>query len=220
MIFLIANQAKHKTITLAFALLLWEILEIIFLKIQFNIFVPEILTDQLTDVIVGFLPGFLTLYLINKKNLFSKVKIINPNFLSAIFVSLMVAFIWVGTYHYHYSRIEFNSPGVNYWALLLWFFGYMAILKFYSFLESKFNKIYISIPVLWITYFFVLFVIEYIGRYVVEIKEVSSPTNQPLIFGLIYGTPTLHFVYTFAPIIAIIFYLPIRKLFKQTVINN
>jgi hypothetical protein len=217
MLLLVSLRAKQKLITLAFILLLWEIIEIIFLKISFNIFLSENLHDQITDVIMGMISGLITFFILRNKHSFTKFKIIDPSFVSALISATTIAFIWVGSYHYHYSRPEFNSPGLNYWAMILWFFGYMSIFKFYTFLEKKISNFVLRIPILWITYFIVLITVEYIGRYVVAIREVSSAQNQPLIFDLVWGSPILHFVYSFAPIIALAIYLPLRKICSTAV---
>jgi hypothetical protein len=195
----------------------WEIAEILFIKIWSNSFLLESLTDQITDVVIGFVFGGLTFWIIKNNHIFKKIKLFDTGLTASFFTAFSIAFIWVGSYHYHYSRAEFNSPGINYAALLFWFFGYLAIISYYRILELKIGKIFFRIMILWTTYFLVLFVVEYLGHYVWEIKEVSSPSNYPMVFGLVHGNSVLHTVYCFAPITAICIYLPIRKLLTKAV---
>lgn len=212
---LITSKVKNKLLLFLLILCGWELFEILFLKISFNIFHIETLKDQFTDIVIGLLSGYLTLIITKNKGIFKRFKFINFESVTAVFSAISIAFLWVGFYHYHYSRAEFNSPGINYWAFILWFFGYLTMFRYYVFLEKKIIKLIPRIIIYWLSYFAVLFIIEYIGRYVIEIKEVSNPANTPLIFGLVYGSPTLHFFYSIAPIISISVFLPIRKLMSQ-----
>lgn len=217
MLSLFALNYRHKFLILTISLLAWEIAEIVFIKIWSNSFLLETLPDQITDVVLGVITGLVTFWFIKNHQSFKKIKYVDGYLFASIISAFTIAFIWVGSYHYHYSIAEFNSPGINYSAFIFWFFGYFAIITFYRILEQKISKIIYRILIYWSTYFVVLFILEYLGHYVFELKEVSSPLNYPMIFGLIHGNAVLHTVYCFAPITAICVFLPLRKLVTSAV---
>lgn len=59
MIILLRKQSRHPFAILIFLLFFYECLEMAFTYLAVNIFRPEIIQDQFTDIVVGFFGGFL-----------------------------------------------------------------------------------------------------------------------------------------------------------------
>jgi len=193
---------KHKFIILFLSVVSWEIFELLFLYFNFNIFQPETLKDQATDIAIGMFSGLLTQYFIINKNKIYILKNIKQQDITILLTAFLISFNWVGFYNYHYSVKELNFNGLNLWAFSLWSVGNIAILKGYLFLRRFFKNTFLLMPIFGIIYFLILLIVEYIGRYLLEIKEVSSPNHTPLIFGLIYGNNVLHLMYIVMPFVS------------------
>lgn len=208
-------NVKNKLINLFAILLGWEILEIAFLYFALNVYKPETFKDQIFDIIIGFLAGYLTKIIVENKPKFPFIQHLTKEIISITIASFVIAFFWVGFYQYHYNVDELNSPGFNLWAFFLWYLGLNGILLFFTFIRKKIGSLPLNIIITWFSYFVVLLVVEYFGRYIIQIKESSNPKNTPLIFGLIYGNNILHIVYTIMPLIAILIYLLTHKILTQ-----
>ena len=126
-----------------------------------------------------------------------------------LLVSCLMSFCWVGYYRYSYNIPFFNSSIINWFAFLLWSTGLFITIRTYEWFKSLFRRFWVRIPVLWICYFMTLLAIEYLGYYVLKIREVT--TENPLFLGLIHGTWTLKVYYLTAGIIAIF----LRHVFKK-----
>jgi hypothetical protein len=134
-----------------------------------------------------------------------------------LFVSLLMSILWVGFYRYNYNVDFLNSPVVNWFAFFLWSTGLLVTIKTYQWYKSVFTCVWLRVPVLWVSYFLSLLVIEYLGYHIFKIRELTS--GNPLCFGLIHGTPTLKVYYLSAGIIAIflsnVFKKASRKVFSK-----
>ena len=73
--------------------------------------------------------------------------------------------------------------------------------RFYQLLKLIVRIVWVRIVLLWLVYFSTLLVIEYLGYYVIGIREMTS--EQPLLFGLIHGTIVLKIYYLIAGIVSI-----------------
>ncbi len=220
MIILNIFNLKHKFIILFLLVVFWEIFELLFLYFNFNIFQPETLKDQVTDIVIGMFSGLLTQYfIINKNNLYI-IKNIKQQDTTILLTAFLISFNWVGFYNYHYSVKALNFHGLNLWAFSLWFVGNIAILKGYLFLRRFFKNTFLLVPVFGIVYFVILLIVEYIGRYILEIKEVSSPHHMPLIFGLIYGNNILHLMYIVMPFVSLTIFKIIDYSLNKAKIQN
>ncbi|OGU59240.1 MAG: hypothetical protein A2X64_01735 [Ignavibacteria bacterium GWF2_33_9] len=211
-------KIRYKYLYLIGILIVWEIIEMLVLYSNGDRFMIESLNDQFTDIILGLLGAGFAHLILHYFPKITKFKLIDLNFISSVLTAFLIAFLWVGFYQYHYSRPTFNFPGFNMWAMTLWTIGYFFIIRGYNFYKRHLKKLPLAVIATWITYFIVLFCVEYLGRYIFEIKEVSSEENTPLIFNLVWGNDILHIVYSFAPIIAILVFHPIRKLINSA--NN
>ena len=123
-----------------------------------------------------------------------------------LFASVILAFIWVGNYHYKYNVEAFNTYGINIWAFSLWVvWGYIT-LQMHSFAKTKTPYSFIQIPISWLLYFAGLLIFEYIGYYILKIRESSARPGDALIMGLVHGTYILHVYYLFFPFLILAVY--------------
>ena len=198
-------RIKHRWILLSIFLIGYEIVEIVMVLLALHVFMPETFKDQFTDIFLGYLGGFVGQYFVKEKFLFDSVfiKQIFYRHIVEVYVAFTIAFVWVGNYGYQYNQTIFNSPGLNWWAFLLWFVGLVIYFEFYSFIKKLISNIFLLLSVAWICFFTVLLIFEFIGFHILIIRNVSHGINSPLIFGLVHGTIALHIFYLSAPFIGI-----------------
>lgn len=135
----------------------------------------------------------------------SKKDVTPDNRLMAL-ASLLLGICWVASYRYRYNVGVFNTAGVNIWALALWLpTGYLT-LQLYFHIRKRVHNIAISFLLTWSIYLPVLLFAEYLGYYVLNIREQSATASDSLVLGLIHGTTTLHTYYLSFPAIIIIVY--------------
>jgi hypothetical protein len=206
--FLVKSYKVSKPIIITIVLLtIWELIE--FVAKQFV--PPQFVSDsqiihQLIDLIISVLTIFIFNYLFTKFKSHKYSSYLLRG-LSSFINSFTIAFLWVGFYGYHYSQTEFNWSGLNWWAFFLWFVGANFIGTYFDLYRKKWSYLK-SISIVYIFYLPILLFVEYLGRFVLYIQEVSNSAHKPLIFGLIYGNDILHFVYMSMPlIITTLFYL-------------
>lgn len=204
-IILAAIKLKRKWLSLFILLLLYELAEIAFLYFALDIFKPETFKDQVTDIVVGLVGGWIAFHIIRRK---SEKTVIATAFQKVLmfFSSFTLAFLWVGNYHYHYNVTSLNTPGINLWAFSLWCIGGYIIIELYLSIKRRVNNKIGQLIILWLIYFGSLLIIEFIGYYCVEIQERSISYNNPLIFGLIHGSFWLHLYYMTSPFLIVAFY--------------
>jgi len=198
-------------------LLIYEIVEISMIYFSLDVFLPETIKDQFTDLFVGMSGGYLfdkwlKFYSINKKQVTTFLQ--NPNTHIALFTAISIAFDWVGFYRYKYNVPIFNSPGLNYTAFLLWFTGIFSMLVIYNRLSIRFNKIY-SIALLWMISFAGLCILEFTFYHIFGFKESGDHAHTPLIFDIIHGSTALHVFYLLSPFTSVAIYSIFKKLFNS-----
>ncbi|MDO9510964.1 MAG: hypothetical protein Q7J34_04335 [Bacteroidales bacterium] len=207
-----ALRVKHKWAVLISLLLAYELLEILFLWFALHVFRPETLKDQFTDISIGAAGAFLCYYShalikFNRKNKFWKDFVI-----PALFVSISMAFLWVGFYQYNYNHTFLNFNGLNLTAFGLWAsggFGYLWIQKKLS--DKVNNRIQLYVYS-YLVYLAGLFVIEFIGYHVLIIKEMSFP-DKALVLNMIHGNSVLHTYYLLFPVFINLLFISFRPLF-------
>jgi len=213
---------KYPYVFLFSILLLWEIIELLFTYIAINIFNPEILPDQGTDIIIGMIGGYLSLWLFvaNKAKIHFLSKKYNFASLLSIrvFVAIAMALIWVRFYGYNYNISFLNSSHVNWFAFILWSTWLFITITIYNFIYFFTKKNMLSLVLTWIVYFPLLLSFEYIGHYVLNIRLVTN--DGPLIFGLIHGSQTLKTFYLIAGILAIFLTNMLTIIFSYRLIVN
>jgi len=203
MLFFLISSTKTKNPfrTILIILFLYEILEILLAYFVLGIFKPETFKDQFTDMFVG-LSGSFTGYL-----LLSNFSLTNPriakqlNLIIMILSSLTYGFLWVGFYGYTYNISFFNSPGINWYAWSLWFLASFSIIYAFEYIPVR-NRL-LRLFIIWASFMTILFILEALGYYWVNLREISNPKATPLVFGIIHGTPVMHFNYIFSPLLII-----------------
>ena len=214
-------RCRHKWSILFSILLFYEIVEISMLYVSLNVFLPETIKDQFTDLFVGMSGGYLfdkwlNFYSTNKKQVTTFLR--NPNTHIALFTAISIAFDWVGFYRYKYNVPILNSPGLNYTAFSLWLTVIFSMLVIYNRLSVRFNKVY-SIALLWIIYFAVLCIFEFTLYHIFGFKESGEHVRNPLFFNIIHGTTVLHVFYMLSPFISVAVYSMFKKLFNSAFDN-
>lgn len=191
-------------------LLFYEVLEISLIYLAFNLFKPETIKDQITDILLGAAGVFII-----SRSFLSKFRREFSYHFYAITSSLIVAFIWVGFYKYNYNIESLNTSGLNIWAFFLWSFGLFSICLLYEKSKSISLRKEISLTILYAFYLLMLFMVEFVGFHILGIKEINHPNSSPLISDLIHGTYALHIFYLVSPILIILIYEGIKFLFHN-----
>jgi hypothetical protein len=192
-------------------------MEISIRYIAVNIFHPETIKDQFTDIFVGMLGGLVASFLIrtifNTKVIELREKIAKNTV--TIFVSFLISFLWVGYYGYRYNYEFLNSKGINYTAFLLWWVGIFLLGKAYYDFKSKKNSFSKGLLYSWGIYFVILCLLEYSFYHILGLKEIGAGEHKAMLFNIIHGTNALHIFYLFVPIISITSFESIYKLIQK-----
>lgn len=206
MVYLLARAIRFKRpmMVLVISLFAYEVVEILCIYIALNVFRPETIKDQFTDIFAGIAGALACMLFLAMVAKFNKRY---PGWIKAFIifvVSSSYAFIWVGSYGYHYNVESYNTQGINVSSLTGWTLCGIYILAVYLLFRNK--NLILRLCLTWICYFLVLLPFEYIYYYILEVHEISGLPLRPLIFGLVHGTKTLHVFYIAAPFILIAVY--------------
>lgn len=210
-------RIKRPFLILLVLLTVYEVFEILFTYFAFDIFRPETIQDQFTDIAVGMFGGMLAYYFlrfainnqtISRKAIFRVI---------ALVAAITYAYPWVGFYKYHYNTLWMDSPGINYTALYLWIIGgYITIQIFRS---LKYNNLLVRLLLTWTCYIILLFTFEFVAYRILGVHENGRAELTPLLFGLIHGTKILHFFYLISPLCTISLYSILRLMVNKCVAN-
>ncbi len=210
-------HVRKKWVVLFGFLFCYEVIEISIRYIAVNIFHPETIKDQFTDILLGMLGGLVSSYLIKvllqAKATVSRAKIMEN--IVIIFISFIISFLWVGYYSYRYNYEFLNSKGINYTAFLLWWAGIFFLGKTYYNFKSKQNSFSKGLLYSWGIYFMVLCLLEYSFYHILGLKEIGAGEHKAMLFDIIHGTNALHIFYLFVPIISITSFESIYKLIQK-----
>lgn len=201
MLILTARRVSRSCLVLFLLLFLYELVEIGFTYLAINVFRPEILLDQVTDIWVGLLGGLAASRL--RKGVASPV-------VRDLAVAATVSAVWVAFYGYRYNVEFFNSRGINWWAFLWWSGDLFAMLRFFDWLRGAVSPRWLAVPATWAAYAATLLTAEYVGYALLGIREMHG--EPPLIFGVIHGTTTLKLYYCVAGLLAIAIAATVRRL--------
>jgi hypothetical protein len=215
---LIALNVKRKWFWFIFLISIYELAEVAFIYFALHIFRPERLNDQVLDIFVGVFAACLCNFILLYRSSNSGYKSL-PKWALMLFSSITFAFVWVGNYRYEYNFAILNTPGINRWAFFSWLAGGFIFLTIYSYIKSKQNNLIKQLAFTWLVYFVLLLLLEYIGYYIIEIREISATDAKPLIFGLIHGNLSLHIYYSVFPFLIIYFYELLVKLVTKAQFN-
>lgn len=211
---LLTNFTIKNIITKLFIILfLYEFIEISMFFISLDIFKPEIIKDQITDIFIGLIGGIMWLTIVKfRKYSFGSQA-------AKLVTAFIISFLWVGFYNYRYNIGFFNTEGLNVWSFALWFISGNLILVLYDFLNKYFQNYLKTLLLLYSVYLISLFSFEYIGQEILMIHEISKQNSKPLIFNLIHGNIYLHIFYLTAPFILILSYSILNYLFEKSFQN-
>jgi len=216
--FFIKIRLRHPFVLLLSLLMLWEVTELTFTYLAIKVFLPEIIGDQFTDIVIGFGGGAIVwlAYTCSQGKLrFVLQKYVFDSFLLIqFFVAIAMALIWVGYYEYKYNIPSLNSSHINWFAFILWSGWLFITISMYSIINKVVNDDVLSLVITWIIYFPLLLIFEYVGYYVLKIRSVT--TDGPFIFGLIHGSTTLKCFYLTAGVLAIL----LTKMLTNLVANK
>ncbi|HEY3350317.1 MAG TPA: hypothetical protein VGM13_11125 [Thermoanaerobaculia bacterium] len=211
MLILAARRISRPFFVLFLLLFLYELVELEFTYLAINVFRPEILLDQVTDIWVGLLGGFAALRL--RRRLADREPFLTTRTAPVVrdlAVAVTVSAVWVAFYGYRYNVDFLNSRGINWWAFLCWSGELFTILRFFEWLRGTVYPWWLAIPATWAAYAATLLTAEYIGYALLGIREVHG--ERPLIFGVIHGTTTLKLYYSVAGLLAIAIAASVRRL--------
>lgn len=208
---------RKKWVVLFVSLLSYEIVEICIRYIALNVFLPETIKDQFTDIFVGMLGGFIISALMTKARQVEMIESRNRLVLNIdiICTSFFTSFLWVGSYGYRYSIEFFNSIGINYTAFLLWWTGIMIFGKIYYSLKSKQDSCLKVILLSWGIYFVGLCLLEYFFYHILRVREIGASEHKAMLFDIVHGTTALHIFYLVVPFVSIAFLESINKLLHK-----
>jgi hypothetical protein len=202
----LARLAPRRTwLALGAALTGWELLELLFLYVALGIFLPETLKDQCTDILVGLLGGGLCLVVLR----WQAGSIRRQHAAAALVVALTLPFLWVGSYGYRYNHPILNSEGLNWWAFLLWFVASLGLSWHYAASQRRSGSRIGAFLQTALLYLPLLVCVEYFGFVILGIQETANAA-EPLVFGLIHGSPVLWTAYLAAPVCNTAAYLVAR----------
>jgi len=195
---------------LLLVLLIYEIVEILIPYFVLGIIKPETFKDQFTDIIVGMTGGGIGSVLLNLTSVSNSYHLFRLKLFIVLLASITYSFLWVGFYGYRYNIKFFNSPGINWYAWTAWTTG--AAITIYLFDILKIRNLIIKFLSVWIIYLAALFTVETFGYYSIKLHEISMLNPPPLIFGIIHGSPVLHFMYIFSPFFTISIFFALKHL--------
>lgn len=165
--------------------------------------------SQVFDFIASVAGGIFAYFILARKAIRNKETYL-PGWALSLFASVSFAFLWVGSYQYHYNAgfdiSEINTRGLNLWAFLLWFAGGFFYLEGYKIIKKHIRHPMFKFILSYVFYFSSLLIVEFIGFYLLGIRESNPKAKDPLLFGLIHGNLVLHVYYTIFPFLIILFY--------------
>jgi len=189
-------------------LLGYEVVEITLRYVALHVFLPETITDQVTDIVIGSVGAFAAAEWLRRPR--------EHDHVAATLTAATIAFGWVGSYQYRYNLEFLNSPGINGWAFVCWVGTVLAILRWYRWAEVRWAAPGMALATTWVFGVLGLMLpIEFLGYTLLGIHEVGHPAAQPLLLDLVHGTSTLFTFYLTAPITIVAVYLQARLLLTR-----
>ncbi|MBK9063706.1 MAG: hypothetical protein IPL89_11010 [Acidobacteria bacterium] len=208
---LAARRISRPFFVLFLLLFFYELVEIEFTYLAINVFRPEILLDQNTDILVGLLGGLVALRLKARFEKWGRSAALRTGpVVRDLAVAVTVSAVWVTFYGYRYNVEFFNSRGINWWAFLWWSAGLFAVLRFFGLLQNAVLPWWLATAATWAAYAAVLVAVEYVGYALLGIRELHG--ERPFAFGVIHGTPALKIYYAVAPPLAIAIATGVQRL--------
>lgn len=209
-------RPKNRWITLFAILLSYEFIEILFRIFALDLFKPEIIKDQINDLLFGLFGAVLARFLLKWRRGRSRQVFLLRYPLTSILSAGTAAFLWVGFYGYKYNEQDFNTPGLNSFAFIVWWLAFYGIIQLYELFGKRIKRYFLKAGTVWIIYFPLLLIVEYISYYIFELRESGNHfSKEAMMLGVIHGTPILHTFYFLFPFIITSFYKLFKKLVNQ-----
>jgi len=187
-------------VRLGLLLLLWEVVELGFVYLAESLFRPEIIQDQVTDLVVG-LAGGLVGHLLHAGGR-SRPPF---GFVSAAALAMAISFVWVALYGYSYNYAAMNTAFLNLWAFAFWSLGLSAVIVLGRAMEDRGVDLPVRIALVWASYIAGLVALEYIGYDLLHIREISKGIyHEPALLGLIHGPTTMKLYYFLSGLLAVV----------------
>jgi hypothetical protein len=202
-------KTKKKWFWFIFSMIIFKVIVSRFLMNKAFFISSDGNASQVFDFIASLVGGLVAYFILVKKALRNKTSYV-PDWALSLFASVSFAFLWVGSYQYHYNAgfdiSEINTSGLNLWAFFLWFVGGFIFLEVYKFIKKHIKHPFFKFILSYVFYFSSLLVVEFIGFYLLGIKESNPKAKDPLLLGLIHGNLVLHVYYTIFPFLIILLY--------------
>lgn len=216
MLVLHACHRRRPFLELTALLVAYELVELAFIFVAFHVFRPETLKDQATDIVVGWVGGALATMLVRVGgSLRRSGREQLARHAAAPLAAVAIAFEWVGNYGYSYDRPFLNSPGLCWWAFLLWSLALLAVGESYASLEARVGSAKKAFSITVLGYGAALLLVEHLGYFELGIHEVGHANRTALAFDLVHGTRELHAFYIMAPAIGVVAFAWLRALFAR-----
>jgi hypothetical protein len=207
---LLALQTKKIWFWFIFIIIAYELIEVLFVFFAFHIFKPEKLNDQLLDIFVGLIAGYLC-----KRLLSSKLNESGSHLISGwqlmLFSSMTFSFVWVGNYQYAYNAALLNTKNFNLFAFSVWLAGGFILLQVYHKVKLTFSsgaKRFIIMAILYLTS---VLLIDNTGRHLLGIEELNANGEKMNSRGIIHGHLAQYIYYLLFPWLIIIFHETLVK---------
>lgn len=214
LVLITASGLKKRWLWFSIFLLGYEIIEITFIFLAIQVFNPETIKDQFTDIFVGFVGGGLSHSYIKWETKARNPKMLN-RIISSFFAAETLAFVFTGSYQYRYNFPLINSFPINYFAYLAWFSGGFLLLWIYR-IFKKHRKFYCIIPpVIWLIFISSLCLTEFLGHAILEIEGRAFGVGRDLFCGFMIGSHTLQIYYLIYPLLLILIYELLMVIFKK-----
>jgi hypothetical protein len=210
---LAARRIRRPFLVLLLILVGYELVEVALTFLAIQVFLPEVLPDQVTDVWVGMLGGLVGWSLVRRRGRAAggPVRAGQPApFLRDLAVAVAVSAAWVAFYGYSYNVEFFNSRVINWWAFLWWSGGLFGLLRLFEWLRGALSPRWLAIPASWTAYVAILLAVEYVGYAILGIREVHG--GRPLVFDVVHGTPALRLYYPAAGLLTVGIAAGVQKL--------
>ena len=196
----------------------YEVFEIVIPYLALNVFRPETIKDQFTDICVGGLGGWIvdrTLRFNASRSAGASTAAWNLDTQVAALVAMTIAFVWVGNYGYRYNVPGLNTQGLNYYVFAAWALGLFTVIQIYRSFSVRWTRQPSVIGTTWLAGMMILFTFEFVSYHILHVHEISKPARTALIFDMIHGTTALHWFYLTAPMTAIGAFNIARRFFAE-----
>lgn len=131
-------------------LLLYEVIEISFVYIKFDLFLPERIKDQVFDLTIGGIGGVLCHRLLAYLKQASPLQERRVHAFIVVYLSFAFSWVWVGFNRLHFDQ-GIRGPGINFSLLMMYFALAVIVLQFVIR-----HKLYNGIRAIWVGILYII----------------------------------------------------------------